>query len=62
MMYFDSENFKYWFDHKTNPFNPKIPPKTLADVLYIPLYAMAFGWFLIPLALLVSTKLGTPDV
>ena len=56
-MYFDKKEFKKWFSPKTNYINPNIPPKNLFELVYIPLYFMVFGFVVVPIALLSSTKL-----
>ena len=60
-MYFNKENFKYWFDPKTNMLNPTIPPKNMYDVVHIGFYFISFGIVIVPIALLSSIVFNKPD-
>lgn len=56
-MRFDKEEFKKWFDPKTNMANPTIPPETLWDIVWIVMYFATFGLIIVPIALLDSTHI-----
>ena len=58
---FDKQGFKEWFHPSTGWLNPTLPPKTVFDVLYVPLYFITFGWLMVPMAFLASLHLVSKE-
>ncbi len=55
-MHFDRKGFKRWFSPEENLLNPTMPPKNALDLAIIPFWFLAFGWLVVPMALLDSIK------